>query len=163
MLVIIDLILIVFTLFLGWYFAMADHRSTRLIHLPGKMGDAAMKERKGYGKLDDDTEMADMQPNAAGLRRRPTGFTGGLSGTVKRDMKINTNASSELQAFVESMRKAIMGSNFGLSFDFSQLGFFPKGAQRPVLQDISGSIKAGTLVGVMGGSGAGKCALSKFL
>ena len=150
-----DILLVIVTLFLGWYFSMADHRSHRLHHLPTQMG---MKERKGYGKLDDsDTEMVELDQGATGLRRRPTGFLGSLSGDAKSNMQMNMQASSELQAFVDSMRKAIQGSNFGLSFGFSQLNFHPKGVSKPVLQNISGGIRAGSLVGVMGGSGAGKC------
>ena len=158
MLITLDAALIILTLFLGWYFAMADHRSYRLVHLPAQLASDAAEKRRGYGKLEDDTEFVGIPANTPGLRRQPTGFLGSLMGNRKSNMQMNINASLELQAFVESMRKAIQGSNFGLSFGFSELGFFPKGAQRPVLQDISGGIKAGTLVGVMGGSGAGKCA-----
>ena len=151
-LVVLDLILIAVTVFAGWYFSMSGHRQNRLKYLPG--GEAS-HERKGYGKLED-TEMNELPSDKTSLRRSPTGFSAALAGRKKSEMKLDPNSTTELRNFVDSMRKAIQGSNFGLSFGFEGLGFFPKGAQRPVLADISGEIRAGTLVGVMGGSGAGK-------
>lgn len=62
----------------------------------------------------------------------------------------------ELQAFVKSLSKAIEGTTFGLSFAFNDLRFQPKAASRPILEHVTGCINAGTLVGIMGGSGAGK-------
>ncbi|KAL9058237.1 MAG: hypothetical protein Q9162_001836 [Coniocarpon cinnabarinum] len=156
LLAVLDTILILLALFFGWYFAMADHRTHRLVGLGQQMSKGGLVNRKGYGKLEDETEMTELGADVVPLRRRPTGFLGSLSGNAKSAMDLDTEASPELQAFVESMRKAIHRSNFGLSFGFSRLSFCPKGAQRPVLQDISGNIKAGSLVGVMGGSGAGK-------
>lgn len=151
LLVVLDLILIACTLFWEWYFAMASHRKHRLKYLPVD----TMHERKGYGKLQD-TEMAELPANPSSLQRTKTGFSAALAGERKSSFRLDMNASRELEAFVSSMHKAIQGTNFGLSFGFQQLGFFPKGAAKPVLSDISGNIRAGTLVGVMGGSGAGK-------
>ncbi|KAM5348133.1 hypothetical protein ACJ41O_007957 [Fusarium nematophilum] len=65
-------------------------------------------------------------------------------------------ASPQLKAFVDSMRRAAEATNFGLSFRYSDLGFHPKKAAKPVLQNVTGSIEQGQLVAVMGGSGAGK-------
>ncbi|KAK4183830.1 hypothetical protein QBC35DRAFT_442609 [Podospora australis] len=62
----------------------------------------------------------------------------------------------QIRAFVDSMRKATDAVDIGLSFGYSQLAFQPKGSNRPILQDITGSIQAGSLTAVMGGSGAGK-------
>ncbi|KAK4203485.1 hypothetical protein QBC40DRAFT_219430 [Triangularia verruculosa] len=62
----------------------------------------------------------------------------------------------QIRAFVDSMRKATHDSEIGLSFGYSQLAFQPKGSSRPILQDITGSIRNGRLTAVMGGSGAGK-------
>ncbi|KAL2016210.1 hypothetical protein VTK56DRAFT_4067 [Thermocarpiscus australiensis] len=47
-------------------------------------------------------------------------------------------------------------ADFGLSFGHSQLTFQPKGATRPILQNMTGVIRSGALTAVMGGSGAGK-------
>ncbi|KAK0658519.1 hypothetical protein QBC41DRAFT_377522 [Cercophora samala] len=62
----------------------------------------------------------------------------------------------QIRAFIDSMRKATDASEIGLGFGYSQLAFQPKGSNRPILQDITGSIRSGTLTAVMGGSGAGK-------
>lgn len=66
-----------------------------------------------------------------------------------------TELNPQLQAFVDSMRKATDVSKFGLSFGYEKLRFQPK-RTRPILQNVSGSISRGNLVAVMGGSGAGK-------
>ncbi|RYP70979.1 hypothetical protein DL771_005074 [Monosporascus sp. 5C6A] len=67
-----------------------------------------------------------------------------------------TGLTPQLQAFVESMRKATATADFGMSFQYSDLSFHPKGSAKPILQNVTGSIEAGSLTAVMGGSGAGK-------
>lgn len=62
----------------------------------------------------------------------------------------------QLKAFVDSMRRATDAQDFGLSFGYSGLSFHPKSSPRPILQNVTGSIEVGSLVAVMGGSGAGK-------
>ncbi|ATY64290.1 ABC transporter [Cordyceps militaris] len=62
----------------------------------------------------------------------------------------------QLKAFVDSMRRATDAQDFGLSFGYNGLSFHPKGSPRPILQNVTGSIDVGSLVAVMGGSGAGK-------
>lgn len=64
--------------------------------------------------------------------------------------------SPQLQAFIDSMRRATDASHFGLSFSFDNLSFHPKKVPKPILQNVTGSIQRGSLVAVMGGSGAGK-------
>jgi ABC-type multidrug transport system ATPase subunit len=65
--------------------------------------------------------------------------------------------SPELRAFVESMRKATVDAQyFGLTFRYTNLSFQPRRAPKPILQNVTGSINRGSLVAVMGGSGAGK-------
>jgi len=54
------------------------------------------------------------------------------------------------------MKRAINHDELGLSFQYSNLSFHPKSSAKPVLQNVTGSIQAGSLVAVMGGSGAGK-------
>ncbi|KAK0610160.1 hypothetical protein B0T17DRAFT_500903 [Bombardia bombarda] len=70
--------------------------------------------------------------------------------------KVEPGYTPEIRAFVESMRKATDASDFGLSFGYNQLTFQPKGVNRPILQNVTGSIKRGSLTAIMGGSGAGK-------
>lgn len=64
--------------------------------------------------------------------------------------------SPQLKAFVESMRKATDMARFGLSFQYNNLSYQPRGASRPILHNVTGSIVRGSLTAVMGGSGAGK-------
>ncbi|KAK0634223.1 hypothetical protein B0T14DRAFT_416812 [Immersiella caudata] len=61
------------------------------------------------------------------------------------------------RAFIESMRRATAAAtHVGLGFGYTHLTYKPSGTDRPILQDISGSISRGSLTVVMGGSGAGK-------
>ena len=62
-----------------------------------------------------------------------------------------------VQGFVKSLTLAIEGNHFGLAFGFRNLMFQPSGNATPILSNITGDISRGALVGVMGGSGAGKC------
>ncbi|KAK3313098.1 hypothetical protein B0H66DRAFT_569549 [Apodospora peruviana] len=81
-------------------------------------------------------------PATAYLSAHPAGLDSGLT--------------PEIRAFVDSMRKSTDAADIGLSFGYSQLACQPKGAKRPILQNVTGSIKRGSLTAVMGGSGAGK-------
>ncbi|OKL59300.1 hypothetical protein UA08_05039 [Talaromyces atroroseus] len=62
----------------------------------------------------------------------------------------------QVMTFVESMRRATDANDFGLSFGYTDLKFQPKSSTKPILQNMTGSIDRGSLVAVMGGSGAGK-------
>jgi hypothetical protein len=64
---------------------------------------------------------------------------------------------TDLQLFVQSLKRALGGNTFGLSFEYENLKFQPPKTSKPILQDVSGIINAGSLWGVMGASGAGKC------
>lgn len=100
------------------------------------------------------------------LRRQPTGFqamgVAEMNFSLAEHMNEDNNGAdrTDLQRFVQSLSKIMGASTFGLSFEFQNLRFHPKKSPRPILQDVSGLIHAGSLWGVMGASGAGKC---KFL
>ncbi|KAK3303722.1 uncharacterized protein B0T15DRAFT_560977 [Chaetomium strumarium] len=81
---------------------------------------------------------------------------GGVQAATQDTLK--SSPSSELRAFVESMRRVtdVTADFGGLSFGYSDLSCRPKGGNEPILQNISGSIRAGRLTAIMGGSGAGK-------
>lgn len=111
----------------------------------------------------------DFPSDIAMLRRRPTGFESYVHHQTIAELPADDDRSiytsetkekneltPELQAFVSSMSRCLGGSNFGLSFHFKNLRFQPKGQANPILSDINGYISAGSLVGVLGGSGAGK-------
>lgn len=168
-LVVMDILLIVLV-FLNYL--RNQHKLSRMSHHQSQQFKARLprprgipfgdfKERNaGYKSLKDDSEMITMEPTVyPQLRHVPMSFQAALnsesiSNNVS-DMKDPT--TMELRAFVESLSKCIQNSNFGLSFGFSNLCCQPKGSARPILSGITGDIASGTLVGVMGGSGAGKC------
>lgn len=78
------------------------------------------------------------------------------TGELEPKPAMSAELNPQLKAFVDSMRRATDAQDFGLSFGYSGLSFHPKSAPRPILQNITGSIEVGSLVAVMGGSGAGK-------
>lgn len=90
-------------------------------------------------------------------RRSDTGFEAALSMGLDRPiLDMGEELSPELRSFVQSMQKATDAARFGLSFQYADLSFQPKGMSRPILQKVTGSIDRGSLTAVMGGSGAGK-------
>ncbi|ESZ96754.1 hypothetical protein SBOR_2898 [Sclerotinia borealis F-4128] len=102
-----------------------------------------------------------MEERIMNLQRKATGFEelGNMNEEFVYDghdggdeQLINT----DLQLFVQSLSKCFGGTQFGLTFDFEDLKFLPPKANKPILSQVSGSIDAGSLWGVMGASGAGK-------
>lgn len=116
----------------------------------------------GSHSIHDNTLDQEMAPtHATYLPRSDTwvGFEAALEMTNqqgKRVADMEKDLTPQLSAFVHSMRKATDAARFGLSFQYSDLSFHPKGSVRPILQNVTGSIERGSLVAVMGGSGAGK-------
>lgn len=166
LLIIIDVLLIVLLLFLGFRARRALSRRGHHSSLPKKsMNLSAFKGHKGsttgYQSLDDDAEMVPLESTIKPLGRSPTGFQAVLDAQYMSDasskQRMDIDSTPELRRFVDSMKKAVQVSTFGLSFGFSQLSFQPKGSSKPILSEISGFIPSGSLTGVMGGSGAGKC------
>ncbi|KAF2101114.1 ABC transporter-like protein [Rhizodiscina lignyota] len=121
------------------------------------------KRTTGYKTLDDDS--IQLEPRVRSMQRAPTGFLGPMDdfqfdmhaaaydASSKEDID---QGNTDLREFVGSLSKCIEGAQFGLSFEFDNLGFWPKGAPKPVLSNITGEISRGSLVGILGGSGAGK-------
>ena len=112
-----------------------------------------------YKQLSDEEDQETEQINSTPLARSETwtGFQAALEVPGARsgeDFALGLNP--QLRAFVESMRKATATVDFGLSFQYTDLSFQPKGSSKPILQNVTGSIEAGSLTAVMGGSGAGK-------
>ena len=172
MLIIVDVLMIVVFLLLNFrarremvkkgHMILPKHKpayAPRRSYLPARK---YFKESKGYKSLDDpDSDIIPLESTVKPLKRVPTGFQAALDRAYisenAAERGIDIESSIELRQFVDSMSKAIQGSDFGLSFGFEQLSFQPKGSNKPVLSKISGSIQNGSLVAVMGGSGAGKC------
>lgn len=89
-------------------------------------------------------------------RRVLTGFEAALAMEQGQRIQDLEDLSPELRSFVRSMQKATDAARLGLSFQYANLSFQPKGMSRPILQNVTGSIDRGSLTAVMGGSGAGK-------
>ena len=130
-----------------------------------------VKSRKEYSPISDETDSYSTDIEQGGIaiegrrpvraRRMPTGF----EQLAALDSPISVNhlhkeadlESSDLHLFVQSLSKCLGGGKFGLSFDFEDLKFQPPKAVKPILSQVSGCINEGSLWGVMGASGAGKC------
>lgn len=83
--------------------------------------------------------------------------------TRARTMK---SKPTDLDRFILSLGKCLEDEDgdgkFGLSFEFNNLSFHPKKAPMPVISEVTGFIDSGSLWGVMGASGAGKCKLIRI-
>ncbi|MDI1493480.1 MAG: hypothetical protein OHK93_005270 [Ramalina farinacea] len=158
-LILVDVLAILLLLFLRFYGSAALSRRSHQSYLPKRIH--MTDKSAGYKNLeDDDVEMAPLEARITPIQRAPTGFQAAIDEQYLYDSgvegAIDLDSSAELRAFVDSMKRAVQTSNFGLSFGFSELSFHPRGTTKPILSHISGSIPSGSLVGVMGGSGAGK-------
>lgn len=160
-LVIFDAILVGVLLFFRFRTRCISGRKDHQALLPKRMQNIWNAERKkSVNSSDDEADLIRMEARVEPVRRAPTELQAALDQQYMldnaSDLGIDTNSSAELTQFVHSMSKIIDGSSFGLSFGFQQLSFQPKGFKL-ILSQISGAIASGSLVGVMGGSGAGKC------
>jgi ABC-type multidrug transport system fused ATPase/permease subunit len=125
----------------------------------------------GYRQLDDEQYAGftdndfPMEPTITAFNRRPTGFErlGALEAEFIEDLRNgDAETKTDLHLFVQSLSKCLGATKFGLSFEFQDLGFKPPKSTKPILSDVSGAINAGSLWGVMGASGAGKCGIRKL-
>ncbi len=64
---------------------------------------------------------------------------------------------SDFECFIQSLENAIGTREFGLSFSFTDLGLKLPDSRRDILKGLSGCIGSGSMWGVLGASGAGKC------
>lgn len=62
-----------------------------------------------------------------------------------------------LQQFVKSLQSCLGLNDVGLEIDFHDLGFQIGDEKKTILNGVSGNVKPGSLLGIMGPSGAGKC------
>ncbi|KAL9607397.1 MAG: hypothetical protein Q9167_007687 [Letrouitia subvulpina] len=104
---------------------------------------------------DDDVNL---EARITNVRRMDTGFGGAFDGAffVRESAITNEKPKSDLDLFLQSMAKSMDTGRFGLSFEFTNLMFKPKNADKPVLSKVTGQINRGSLWGAMGASGAGK-------
>lgn len=155
---------VILTVVLIWYAINKKFRNTREAHgLAKSKGFGAISASMiGYKELPDDADHELLTMDATYMPRRADAWAGFQAALdipipVTSDMEeYDQGLTPELRAFVDSMRKATDASQFGLSFTYDNLSFQPKGAAKPILQNVTGSIERGSLTAVMGGSGAGK-------
>lgn len=139
--------------------------------MAGKRGQGLMRTMTmgaaGYHGLADENDHEMEMTTALNATYMPgtdpwSGFQAALDMASVQGMRVEqiegeNGLSPQLRAFVESMRKATVDAQyFGLTFSYTNLSFQPRRAPKPILQNVTGSIKRGSLVAVMGGSGAGK-------
>lgn len=105
--------------------------------------------------LPDESDSSDVESPPL-PRRSESGFEAALSLDLGQRIPDVGELNPELTAFVQSMQKATDAARLGLSFQYADLSFQPKGMPRPILHNVTGSIDRGSLTAVMGGSGAGK-------
>jgi ABC-type multidrug transport system ATPase subunit len=83
-------------------------------------------------------------------------ISGFETASTTNTLQVMHEDAPNLDSFIKSIRRATDTIGFGLSFGYSALSYMPRGVANPILQSMTGNIKAGSLVAVMGGSGAGK-------
>ncbi|KAI0871078.1 hypothetical protein GGS24DRAFT_492514 [Hypoxylon argillaceum] len=165
-LVLVVVLDVIVTVGLIWYFINKRFRSSREVRaLARPKGSSAISANLGgYKELfdEDDHDQESMTMSATYMPQRVDNWAGFQAALdipipVTSDKEeYDQGLTPELRAFVDSMRKATEASQFGLSFTYTNLSFQPKGAPKPILQSVTGSIEKGSLTAVMGGSGAGK-------
>ena len=100
-----------------------------------------------------------LESRISGVRRANTSFLAamendyvyGEGNTVDDD-----RPDSTIQQFVKSLSRSSVAASIGLSFEFDNLSYQPKGCRQPLLAQVTGEITSGSFWGVMGASGAGK-------
>lgn len=65
-------------------------------------------------------------------------------------------SDSNIQQLVQSLSRCTTAASIGLSFEFANLSYQPKGSNQPILSQVTGGITSGSFWGIMGASGAGK-------
>ena len=100
-----------------------------------------------------------LESRISGVRRADTGFLAAMDNDFAFD---ESNAvdderpDSNIQQFVQSLSRCTTAASIGLSFEFDNLSYQPKGHSQPILTQVTGEITNGSFWGVMGASGAGK-------
>ena len=93
------------------------------------------------------------------VRRADTDFLASMENDGilgESDAENNEGPDSTIQQFVKSLSKSTVAASIGLSFEFNDLSYQPKGCRQPLLSQVTGEITGGSFWGIMGGSGAGK-------
>lgn len=102
-------------------------------------------EQRGqrYQSLEDDD--CGVSSRIVTVQLSDTGFGGIAPSAFEEDEPVSAKPRSDLQLFIQSMSRCIGATSFGLSFEFIDLAFLPQNSSRPILSEVTGHIKCGTL------------------
>ncbi len=155
-LILVDILLVIGTLLFAFRSQVRKNSKTHHAPLSGLSRSLSYKQIENTEYQDQDMEQVDLGDVPRQVQW--TGFQAALEvpNAAPGGGDFESGLNPQLQAFVESMRRATATTDFGMSFQYLDLSFQPKGSTQPILQNVTGSIEAGSLTAVMGGSGAGK-------
>lgn len=100
-----------------------------------------------------------LESRISGVRRANTSFLAAMENDFafgESDSVEDDRPNSTIQNFVKSLSRSTIATSIGLSFEFYNLSYQPKGCRQPLLAQVTGEIPNGSFWGVMGASGAGK-------
>ena len=100
-----------------------------------------------------------LEHRISGVRRANTSFLATMDNDYafrEADSVDRETPDSVVQQFVKSLSRSTISASVGLSFEFNNLSYQPKGCRQPLLAQVTGKIDKGSFWGVMGASGAGK-------
>ena len=136
----------------------SQRRFTRAKQLRSALAFASSKaQNEQYLPLENDGIR--LESRISGVRRADTGFLAVMDNSFAFDESDDVDSErpdSDIQQFVESLSRCTTATTIGLSFEFENLMFQPKGYSQPILSQVTGKITNGSFWGVMGASGAGK-------
>lgn len=100
-----------------------------------------------------------LESRISGVRRANTSFLAAMENDYafgEGNTVDDKRPDSTIQQFIKSLSRSSVATNNGLSFEFNNLSYQPKGCRQPLLAQVTGEITSGSFWGVMGASGAGK-------
>ena len=139
---------------------MSNERPKGLMRRAGTLIEMTRRNNQAYQSLDDEDHPPMAEARITSLQRSNTGFMAVMEPDFiyEEHFTKEDNPTSELQIFVQSLSRCMDTTKIGLSFEFENLEFKPRKADKPILSEVNGRIPRGAFCAVMGGSGAGKCA-----
>ena len=102
-----------------------------------------------------------LESRISGVRRADTGFLAAMENDFdfsSRDSGTGNDETTDstVQQLIKSLSRSTVAASIGLSFEFDNLSYQPRGCRKPLLAQVTGEINNGSFWGVMGASGAGK-------
>ena len=100
-----------------------------------------------------------LESRITGVRRANTSSLAAIDNDFtfdERNAVDDKRPDFNIQQFVQSLSRCTTAASIGLSFEFDNLSYQPKGSNQPILSQVTGEITNGSFWGIMGASGAGK-------